>query len=183
MNENKSMQDLYKEYRQSLYRDYPEVDRFEKRKRRWFWFLFLYCLLLGILRAVFLRQMGASLVALVVGTVMGTGMHLIFLAGAMGWRWKVACILYLWFLVNMVNLISTMARQGITSWEAFRWAYVDGFSQYPLAISCDVLSWGFILLLLPTAMWLTLVPANRRMAEESERLNEQLKQFMLSHPS
>lgn len=94
-----------------------------------------------------------------------------------------AFVLYFWFFVNAVSLISTLVKQGITSWEAFHWAYVDGFSQYPLAISCDVLSWGFILLLLPTAMWLTLVPANRRMAEESERLNEQLKQFMMSHPA
>ena len=181
MNDREKQQNLCKEYRKSLYRDYPEVDRFEKRKRKWFWFLFFYCLLLWGLRAGILWQRRISPVALALGLVMGIGMHLIILAGAMGPKWKVAFVLYLWFFLNAVNIISSLVRQGLTSWEAFHWAYIEGFVQYPLEISYDLLSWVYLLLLLPTAMWLSLVPAGRWMAEESEKLYEKMKRFSMSH--
>ena len=100
----------------------------------------------------------------------------------MGTKWRMAFILYLWFFYNAYQIATAFLKQGVNSWEAFVEAYVDGFFQYPLAVSSDVLSWIFILLLLPTAMWLTLVPANRKMAEQSDQIYNQMKQYMDSHP-
>lgn len=183
MNQVQEIQQQYKEYRKSLYKDYPDVERFEQKKRKWLLFLLLYSLMLSVTKALVLWQMSKPpIVVLVLGSVIGVGMNLIFLAASMGTKWKIAFILYFWFFYNAFNIVITFVRQGVNSLETFVWMYIDGFFQYPLAVSNDVLSWIFILLLLPTAMWLTLIPANRRMAEQSDTLNEQMKQFAASHP-
>lgn len=49
--------------------------------------------------------------------------------------------------------------------------------EYPLAVNLDFLSWLYTLLILATAVWLTLVPKNRELAGQSEILQLQLKKF------
>lgn len=171
------------EYRKNLYKDYPEVEKFEKKRSHWLLFLFLYVLTLKIIQAVLLRQMnGTSLGILIPSVFLGVGMQMIFLAAGMHYNWKLAFVLYGWSLYNIARNIFTMIKGGVTSWETFRWAYVEGFSQYPLPIISDFLSWLLLLLVLGTAMWLTLVPANRRKAEQSAKLLAQMKEYTSSHP-
>ncbi|MCI9185608.1 MAG: hypothetical protein HFG61_12260 [Lachnospiraceae bacterium] len=183
MDQLQELQQQYKEYRQSLYKDCPQVEVFEKKKRGWFMFLMAFSLALQCTKVLVLWQMARPpIVILLLGGILGLGMNLIFLAASMGTKWRMAFILYLWFFYNAYQIATAFLKQGVNSWEAFVEAYVDGFFQYPLAVSSDVLSWIFILLLLPTAMWLTLVPANRKMAEQSDQIYNQMKQYMASHP-
>lgn len=175
----KEYQRQIQEYRRTLYAGYPEVERFEKIKRWIALFFLAYCLILFFAKINVAHLPGALAFR---QFVTGTGVNLIFIFAALGPNWRVACGLYFLVFWNLVIYIQNFRYAGITSWEAFRWAYLEGFSEYPLHICLDYLTWLLTLLLLILAIWLTLVPANRRMAVKSGELNEQMKAYMASHP-
>lgn len=56
------------------------------------------------------------------------------------------------------------------------------FGQEPLAAAITVCSLLYGLLILAAAMWLTLPPKNKKLAEELEQLNLKLQQFIKEHP-
>ncbi len=183
MNQAKERRDQYLAYRKSIYQDFPQVEKFENRKRKWLGFLIVYSLSVFIAKAVMLRILThASVFALILGVFMGFGMNLIFLAAAMGPKWKIALALYFWFLYQSVNFVSGLARNGINSWGGFLQVCAAGFQVQPLVMVFDILGWVLALLELLTAMWLTLIPRNRELADQSDKLNEQFKEFMSSHP-
>ena len=66
---------------------------------------------------------------------------------------------------------------GIDSFEKFSWVYIDGFREYPFAVSLDFLSWIYTLLILLTAICLTLIPRNRELAEQSEPASCTVQEF------
>lgn len=173
------IKEQFNAYRKSIYADYPQADRFERVKRRWIGFMLLSGLLLMAAKAWFLREStGASMIALMFSVLTAFGLYGIFLLCAMGPKWKLSCFLYLLAAKDMVSYANTLFVQGgIDSWEKFSWVYIDGFLEYPGAVSLDFLSWIYTLLILATAIWLTLVPKNRELAEQSEALQIQLKKF------
>ena len=170
--EKRAQQEFLAAKRAELFGAYPEVDRFMRQKSRALRFLLLYVLILNIAKALVI---GASPVVLVIGVLMGTGIQAIFLAAGMGTKWRIALILYFLALYQLGSLAATLVNAGVTSWEAFCWAYIDGFSQYPAAILIDLFSVLYALLVLGAAIWLTVPAKSRRLAEQSDTLMQQWK--------
>ena len=175
MNDQKMMGELYKSHKAELYRDYPDIERFERTKSRILLFMLLYYFVLFTAKAIML---GSSPAAIVIGVIMNVGINMIFIAAALGPKWKIACMLYLLFLYQAVTYVSSIISAGITSWGEFVYAYVYGFSEYPLQCALDVLTCVYIILLLLLAVWLTLVPENRRKADVSDMLQTKMKEFI-----
>lgn len=173
------IKEQFQAYRKNIYADYPQVDKFETVKKRWIGFMLLAVLLLLAAKALILREStGASMAAVIFSILMAFGMYAIFLLCAMGPKWKLSGILYVLAVRDIASYANTLFIQGgIDSWEKFSWVYIEGFQEYPLAVGLDFLSWFYTLLVLATAVWLTLIPKNRELAKQSEALQIQLKKF------
>ncbi len=170
--------------RAELYRDHPEAERFMKRKSKRLKFLLLYCLGVTLGRAVLLGIEGETgPLLLAAAVVMGVGMNAIFLAAGMGFKWKLAFLLYGWALYSLWRLLSPLIQPEADFLVGLTWAFivvVTSFSAAPAAAVLDLLTVVFYFLVLATAAWLTLPPKNRRLAEECEALEEQWKAYIAS---
>jgi len=172
--------------RAELYRDHPEAERFMKRKSQRLKFLLLYCFAVTLGRAVLLGTSGeAGPVLLIAAVVMGFGMNAIFLAAGMGFRWKLAFLLYGWALYRLWRLFSSVLHPEMGILQGLAWAYivlVTSFAAAPAAAILDLLTVVFYFLVLAAAVWLTLPAKNRRLAEEAEALEEQWKAYIAAQP-
>lgn len=170
--------------RAELYRNHPEAERFMRRKTRQLKFLLLYCFVVTLGRAVLLGMSGETgPVLLVAAVVMGFGMNAIFLAAGMGFKWKLAFLLYGWALYSLWRLFSPVIHPEMGILRALVWAcivLVTSFDAAPAAAVLDLLTVVFYFLVLATAAWLTLPAKNRRLAEECEVLEEQWKAYIAS---
>lgn len=187
MNNAKELRAFYREYRDSVYADYPQVKKFEDRKYKLLKFLLLFSLIIHLAKIYVYytytgTNTGFSLILLLVGTLIGMGPTIIFLLAAMTPKWKIAFVLYFPPLQFFLQVVKFLSRTGMQEIGRFIHAYTSGFFQHPLVISLDILSWLLILMILGTAIWLTLIPESRKLADQSEELNEKVKQYVLSHP-
>lgn len=170
-------------YRKTVYADHPQVERFESVKKKVILFLVLSNFLLIFAKICFAgKTAGISITAFIpafISAFLTTfGLNAIFLFCAMGPKWTMAFLLYILVLKDILSAANVLFTQlGIDSFEKFVRAYIDGFRQYPLAITLDFLSWIYMLLVLAAAIWLTLIPKNRELAKQSETLQVQLKNF------
>lgn len=170
----------YKVYRQEVYRDYPQVDRFEKIKRTWAFSLTLIYFITAVMRIFALNEsmgMSAAPAAMALSIFMqfcGSWIILGLLLTAMGPKWKFAFLLYFIGIVQLISYISTTINSGIDSWDMFRLVYVQGFHYYPISVIADLLSMVYTVLLLLVAVWLTVFKSNRELAEQSDELNTQM---------
>lgn len=178
-------------FRRELYRDHPQAEAFQRAKSRWMKGLMLYCLIHMLLRAVLLGRQGAAPWALVLGAGMGLGMNLIFLGAGLGPRRKLAWVLYLWGFYQLYQLAASLWEGALRSiWQAgqltpgallrFFWGYVSAFPLAPLSVGHDLMSLLYLVLLFGTALWLTAVPRNRRLAAEAEPLEEQWRAYVMA---
>lgn len=173
------VKEQYQAYRRKLYEGYPQVDRFERNKKRWIGFLILMRLfLLLVVTCMQGRTMGVSWVLLVIGMIWGALPSLLILLIAMAPKWQFACILYLLGAQQVLNFVNMLSEIGVQSWGDFSWVVTEGFKQNPLLVSLDVISWIYVLLILLTAVWLTLLPRSRKLAAKSDELNAQMKDFL-----
>ncbi len=172
--------------RSELYRNHPEAERFMKRKSQRLKFLLLYCLGITLGRAVLLGIEGETgPVLLAAAVVVGFGMNAIFLAAGMGFKWKLAFLLYGWGLYSLWRLLSPLIQPGADFLVGLVWAFIvvaTSFSAAPAAAVLDLLTVVFFVLVLATAAWLTLPAKNRRLAEEAEALEEQWKAYIATQP-
>lgn len=76
------------------------------------------------------------------------------------------------------SYVQDLTSVGINSWGEFVQRCTENFRYYPLEIGTDILSMIYALLLLLTAMCLTLIPRNRRLAEQTNILYEQVMKFI-----
>ena len=113
----------------------------------------------------------------ILGLIIGVAPSLIILVAALAPKWQLACVLYLLAAQQIMNFVNMLSEIGIQSLGDFVWSVSDGFRRNPFLISLDVISWIYVLLLLLTAVWLTLIPRNRALAKQSEELVAQLKNF------
>lgn len=168
----------YKEYRSKIFEGYPQVNRFEKNKKRWVGFLILMRLfLLVVVICVQWSMIMSAGVLSIVGIVWGVLPSLLILFLAMAPKWQMSCFLYLLFVQQIMSFVGMLSEIGIQSAGDFLWGVTEGFKQNPLLISLDVVSWVYMLLVLLTAVWLTLIPRSRRLASQVEELNAQMKDF------
>jgi len=165
----------FQERRAELYRDHPEAERFMKKKSRLLKFFLLYCLGITLGKAVLLGVVnGVSLGTLVIALVVTFGMSAIFLAAGLGFKWKLAFLLYVWALHSLFRLFGS-AREVIGSLPDMVKAHG---ALYAVPAAVDLLNVVFFILVLAAAAWLTLPPENRRLAEEAEALEEQWKAYI-----
>lgn len=172
------VREQYKGYRNKIYEGYPQVERFEKIKKRWIGFLILMRLfLMVVVGCVQGQQMQGPVVLWIVGLIIGVSPSLVILVAALSPKWQIACALYLLAVQQIINFVNMLSEIGIQSMGDFIWSVSEGFKQNPFLMSLDVISWIYVLLILLTAMWLTLIPRSRELAKQSEELIAQLKNF------
>lgn len=170
----------YQAYRKEVYKDYPQVERFERNKKRWALLLALLYFITAVLRTFAYGEAsgvsGAS-TAMVIsfffqlcGSLIILGVFLM----AMGPKWKFAFLLYVYGIVQLIPNILLFLNGEINSWETFKWAYIEGFKYYPVTVIADLLSAVCIVLILLTAVWLTAFKRNRELAKQSDVLNTQI---------
>ena len=179
MNNAKEIQEQYRQYRDALYNEYPQAMRFEQSKKRLAQILMLLCL------AVHLSDLyrtgtaaGAVTGYQILKTLCSMGAEMIFLLAAMGPRRQLAPMLYLLGLYRLVFLGST----DFFLTEALTTLSQTGFQQEPLAAAITLCAILYGLLVLAAALWLTLVPKNKILAEQSEQLYLKLQKFAADHP-
>lgn len=179
MNNAKEIQEQYRQYRNTLYNEYPQAARFERSKRKFAQILMLLCLA-AHLSCLYQTVMASGAVTgydlLKTLTAMGTDM--IFLLAAMGPRRRLAPMLYILALYRLFypGSANHFLPEMITALSG------TGFGQAPLAAAAAACSLLYGLLILAAALWLTLVPKNKKPAEELEQLHLKLQQFMAEHP-
>lgn len=186
MNNTKDVKERYNElkeevqaYKQSLYKDYPQVAKFENRKRTCIKFLLLLLFMHVILRVYTLQSVTEYNIFLLFVTTM-IKVDWIFLLAAMSPKWQLSLLLYLMALNNGWEFISSLTNAGISSFETFIEIYRLSFQQFPLVAASDIIIAVYIIAAFIVAGWLTLLPKNREYAEQSEVLNSKIKDFAAS---
>lgn len=176
-NDAKELRERYFAMREQIYGEYPEADRFDKLKRNLLKIFLLSNLFLAVGHTISAARLTGkiSVAALILIFVMRFVMQMIFLAAGMHDNWKMAFILYVWCFYQAGMTVNTLYQAGIVSWKAFSWAYIDGFSEYPFEISLDIFMWIFVIFVFGVAVFLTLVPKNRRLAEQCAELNAKMR--------
>ena len=163
-------------YKQSLYKDYPQVAKFENQKRICIKILVLLLFIYFILRIYTLQTvMDSNIFLLAISTFIKVDW--IFLLAAMNPRWQLSLLLY---LMALNNFFLSLSNAGISSFGSFIQIYTLGFRQSPAAAASDILMLIYIIATLVIAAWLTLPPQNRKYAEQSEILNLKIKNYIAS---
>lgn len=185
MNQAQARRKELEDFRRELYQDHPEAEAFQRAKGRWLKFMLLYCLALQVLKAVAVGQQSGPLWALILGAVIGLGMHAIFLAAGMGPKWKLAWVLYLWGGYHLFlfcrQAVWSQAAGGLSAETVVR-AWGVMFRMAPLAALADLFHLVFLVLILLTALWLTALPKSRTLAAEAEPLEEQWQKRVNTQP-
>ncbi len=166
-------------YKQSLYKDYPQVAKFENQKRIYIKILLLLLFIYFILRIYTLQTvMDSNIFLLAISTFIKVDW--IFLLAAMNPRWQLSLLLYVMALNNGWEFFSSLSNVGISSFGDFIQIYILGFRQSPLAAASDIMMIIYIIATFVIAAWLTLPTQNRKYAEQSETLNLKIKEFTAS---
>ena len=166
-------------YKQSLYKDYPQVVKFENQKRTSIKILLLLLFIYFILRLYTLQTvMDSNIFLLAISTFIKVDW--IFLLAAMNPRWQLSFLLYIMALNNGWEFFSSLSNVGISSFGDFIQIYILGFRQSPLAAASDIFMLIYIIATFVVAAWLTLPPQNRKYAEQSETLNLKIKDYTAS---
>lgn len=163
----------YRAYKEEIYKNYPEVERFEKNKKIWagcLTFLFFLATALGYSRMPAAPlDIGIGIMLCLVGCVIVFGVFVT----AMGPNRKYAFILY---VIALGQIISFWRMMGGSLFMilAFLKHSLEDFWDAPLQTGalCLPLINGVITLL--TAVWLTAFKRNRELARQSEELNIQI---------
>lgn len=164
----------YEMYREEIYQDHPQVRKFETSKKRWIGFLFLYGFVLTVVKIYVLREISGVPISVLVALVTSLTPILIFLLCALG-PWKFALPLYILSALYFIPWIYPFVYGTITSLSAFVLATISGFSEYPIQTCVDVCSLLYGILILITAIRLTVLRKNRDLSDQSVKLNSQLK--------
>lgn len=176
----------YKEYKESIYADHPEVKKFVGLKRKWIGFLILFGLALSILNAVLATLMsgraGMALLYSAVAAVAGFGVTFIFLVVSMGPNWRFAFFLFLSGAGRIMSMYESVSGYyGIHSPGEVITVYASAFGQMPFLTILEILSWVYGLLLILTAALLTIPNRSRELAVQSEMLEGKLKNFGMNN--
>ena len=166
-------------YKQFLYKDYPQVEKFENQKRTCIKFLLLLLFIYFILRICTLQAvMDSNIFLLAISTFIKADW--IFLLAAMNPRWQFSLLLYIMALNNGWAFFSSLSNVGISSFGDFIQIYILGFQRSPFAAASDIMMIIYIIATFVVAVWLTLPPQNRKYAEQSQALNLKIKEFTVS---
>ena len=163
----------YRAYKEEIYKDYPKVEQFEKKKKIWAGCLtFLYFLAIVLpFSAVPVTpfSIGVGIMLCIVGCVIIYGAFLT----VMGPKWKYAFALYVIALAQVISFLRMMGGSLFMILAFLQHSFED-FWDAPLQTGalCLPLINGVLTLL--TAVWLTAFKRNRELAQQSDELNTQI---------
>ncbi len=183
--QQKQMMAKYREYEEQLYEGHPDVKRFVKRKKRWIGFLILSGLVLSVTASVFVAGLsggnGVAMVRAIVSGIAGFGIALILLLGSMKANWRFSLLLYLIGFSRLFSWYEGMVNSfGISSPGEIPEIYISAFWQSSLVYLAlhDILSVVYALLIILTAVVLTIPSRSRALAAEAEVMEEKLSDYM-----
>lgn len=158
----------YRLKRRQVFSQYPELDRFVTIKRNLFIVLTIYSVVIRFINLVVVsgqNQNPLYFLIFVVGCIIQIGI----LGVVTGSNWRLAIVVYLWAFYNIAVVANGLYQNGI-SFTAYLSSIVESFQSMPMEVVAACLSLVYMLLVLLLAIWLTLVPKNRRLAEQQTRL-------------
>ena len=176
----------YQTYRKEVYKNYPRLEMFEQNKKIWAFFLtlvYFFTYVLNILATIEVNRESATTLGIVVSFLVLIGGSTIVLSVflvAMGPKWKLAILLYVIGVGQIIIRIYTFIGSGIDSWDKFWLGYSEGFLSYPAVFGADILTMVFNVFILLTAVWLTAFKRNRKLAELSDALDRKIKNEFMS---
>lgn len=173
--EYKLQKQWYEESRDKIYENHPQVRKFETSKKRWILFLLLYGLLLTLAKLYVLSEVLGISILLFISSITSFAPILIFLLCALG-QWKQALPLYLLSTLSLVQLVYLFFNGEFSSLNHFVQTFIGGFLEYPIQTSLDFLSLAYSVLILITAIHLTLFRKNRELSVQSALLLSQVKE-------
>lgn len=171
----------YLTYRKEVYKQYPRLEMFEQTKKIWAFFLTLVYFItyvLNIFATIEVNRESATMLGIVVSFLVllgGSSIVLGVFLVAMGPKWKLAILLYVIGIGQIVLRIHAYITNGIDSWDKFWSAYTEGFQMFPAVFGADILTMVFNVFILLTAVWLTAFKRNRKLAELSDALDRKTK--------
>lgn len=157
-----------KEKRKQVFAQYPELGRFVIVKERLFCCFSVLIVAIEFLRLLSTLKTGPNpmyFMAFLVGCIFQVAV----LAVVTSSNWKFALLLYLWFFYNIAVFVSSMYQYSM-SFSDILSNFEMLFQRIPVVAFAECLSIVYVLLLLPLAIWLTLVPKNRRLADRQRQL-------------
>lgn len=171
----------YQTYRKEVYKNYPRLEIFEQNKKIWAFFLtlvYFFTYVLNILATIEVNRESATTLGIVVSFLVLIGGSTIVLSVflvAMGSKWKQAILLYVIGIGQIIIRIYTLIGSGMDSWDKFWLGYSEGFRSHPAVFGADILAMVFNVFILLTAVWLTALKRNRKIAELSDALDRKTK--------
>lgn len=171
----------YQTYRKEVYKNYPRLEIFEQNKKIWAFFLtlvYFFTYVLNILATIEVNRESATTLGIVVSFLVLIGGSTIVLSvflAAMGSKWKQAFLLYVIGIGQIIIRIYTLIGSGMDSWDKFWLGYSEGFRIHPAVFGADILAMVFNVFILLTAVWLTALKRNRKIAELSDALDRKTK--------
>lgn len=171
---------ILKEYKKSIYKDYPQVEKYENRKCALIIYLFILVTLLIALHIYDIYSaLGFHVIMIFVFLIR---IDWIFILAALAPKWQVSLILYLLFFINVsgfltfvTNTLETLIRLTnvkITSFAEFL-QFLSTLYISPLTVVTII----YLISILIVAIWLTLVPRNRELSKQSEELIAKIRKL------
>lgn len=163
----------YRAYKEEIYKNYPEVERFEKNKKIWAgcltFLVFLDMVLSFSIVPATMLGIGIGIMLCLVGCVIVFGVYMT----TMGSNRKYTYILYIIALRQIISFWRMMGGSLFMILGFLKYRLED-FWNTPLQTGalCLPLINGVITLL--TAVWLTAFKRNRELAQQSDELNTQI---------
>lgn len=167
----------YEMCRHKIYENAPQVRKYEKSKKRWVVFLLVYGLLLTLTKIYVFAGMLNINMPIIKTLVTSLTPILIFLLCALG-SWKFALPLYILSGLYLVQWAAPFTHATVFSFHIFILVYISSFYKYPIQASLDLCSLLYGILILVTAIRLTLFRRNRALSDQSVELMSQLKESM-----
>lgn len=162
----------YKAKRKQVFSQYPELNRFVTIKHNLFIVLAIYLVVIRLMALIIISgqdQKPLYFVLFLAGCLFQIGV----LGLVMGSSWKAATVVYLWVFYNIGILANGLYQNGITFFDYLS-SYAVRFEYMPMEIVVGSLELVYVLLMLLLAMWLTLVPKNRRLADQQTLLAQSI---------
>ena len=176
----------YLTYRKEVYKNYLRLEMFEQNKKIWAYFLTLVYFLtyvLNILAIIEVNRESATTPGIILSFLVligGSSIVLSVFLVAMGPNWKLAILLYVIGIGQIIIRVYTFIDSGIDSWENFWLGYSAGFRIQPVVFGADILAMVFNVFILLTAVYLTAFKRNRKLAEQSDALDRKIRRDFMS---
>lgn len=169
----------YRAYKEDIYKDYPKVEQFEKKKKIWagcLTFLHFLAIVLPFFAVpVTPFSIGVGIILCIVGCVIIFGVFVT----VMGPNRKYAFILYVIALGQVISFWRMMGG-SLFMILAFLQHSLEDFWNTPLQTGALCLPLINAVITLLTAVYLTAFKRNRKLAEQSDALDRKIRRDFMS---